>query len=195
MSFFVTLDSLEYPLVKSLQNLDGTLLDAFSFYVSNIALMIGAFGMIIIFMIYKKHRLWKPLLFALIISGITSYLVNEGIYKMLLSEIGIFRPRPWTIHPDILAIGHAFRDSSFPSSHMAFTTLLVIIVTYFEKRFLPFGIFLILLMGLSRVHNGMHYPSDVIIGTIMGIIYAAIGIWIMKKFRLEKKYWWEKLMR
>ena len=77
MTLFQTLDSLEYPLVKSLQNFDGTLLDTFSLFVSNIALMLGAFGAIIALMIWKKHRLWKPLLFALIVSAIVSYLINE----------------------------------------------------------------------------------------------------------------------
>lgn len=195
MTLFQTLDSLEYPLVKSLQNFDGTLLDKFSLFVSNIALMLGAFGAIIALMIWKKHRLWKPLLFALIVSAIVSYLINEWVYKMLLSEIGIFRPRPWTLHRDLLAIGHAFDDSSFPSSHMAFTTLLVMIVIYFEKRFLPFGIILILLMWLSRVHNGMHYPTDVIIGTLMGVVYAIIWLLLMKKFGLEKQHWWEKIFK
>jgi membrane-associated phospholipid phosphatase len=57
---------------------------------------------------------------------------------------------------------------------MAFTTLMVMIVTYFERRFLWYGIALILLMALSRVHNGMHYPTDVLVGTLMGVIYGYI---------------------
>ncbi len=77
MSLFTSLDSLEYPIVKSLQNLDGTWLDQFSLFVSNIPLMLSFFGVIIILMIWKRHRLWKPLLFALIISATTSYLINE----------------------------------------------------------------------------------------------------------------------
>lgn len=146
MLVFQKLDSIEFPLVKSLQNLDGTRLDTVFLFVSNISLMLGVFGVLIMILILRRHRLWKPLLFALVISGIVSYLINEGCFKMLLSHFGIFRPRPWTIHPDILAIGHAFQDSSFPSSHMAFTTLLVMVISYFEKKFLPFGILLILLM-------------------------------------------------
>lgn len=192
MSFFTSLDTIEYPLIKTLQNLDGTFLDLFSLYVSNIPLMLGVFGMIIGYLIWSKNKLWKPLLFALIVSAIMSYTINEGFFKMLLSEIGIFRPRPWTIHPDILAIGHSFRDSSFPSSHMAFTTLLVMIVSYFERRFVIFGIVIILLMWLSRVHNGMHYPTDVLIGTLMGLLYTLFWLFLMKKFWLEKKHWWER---
>lgn len=193
MSPFSTLETLEYPLIQSLQNLDGTFLDAFSMYVSNISLMLITFGCIIIYMKWKKNKLWRPLLFAVVVSAIISYTINEWFFKMLFSEIGIFRPRPWTIHPDILAIGHAFRDSSFPSSHMAFTTLLVMIVSYFERRFLKYGIMIILLMWLSRVHNGMHYPSDVIFGTMMGIIYGYSWLFFMKQLWLEKKRWWEKI--
>ena len=193
MPLFSSLDTLEYPLIKTFQNLDGTFLDVFSMYISNIVLMLVSFGLVISYMIWRKNKLWKPLLFAIIVSAIISYTINEGIFKMLFSEIGIFRPRPWTIHSDILAIGHAFRDSSFPSSHMAFTTLLVMIVSYFERRFLKYGIIVIILMWLSRVHNGMHYPSDVLFGTMMGIIYGYGGLFFMKQLWLEKKHWWEKL--
>lgn len=192
MGFFTTLDIIEYPWIRFLQNLDGTLLDTFSMYISNIALMLASFGLIIVYMIWQKNKLWKPLLFAVIASGAISYTINEWLFKILFSEIGIFRPRPWIIHPDILAIGHTFRDSSFPSSHMAFTTLMMMIVTYFETKFLKYGVIIILVMWLSRIHNGMHYPTDVLIGTCMGAIYAFLGLWLMKKTRLEKKHWWEQ---
>ena len=195
MSLFTSLDTLEYPIIHTLQNLDGTFLDDFSMKVSNIPLMLTIFGLIIAYLIWRRHQLWKPLLFAVIVSAIMSSLINEWLFKILLTEVGIFRPRPWTIHPDILAIGHAFRDSSFPSSHMAFTTLFVMIITYFEKIFLTFGIMIILIMWLSRVHNGMHYPSDVLIGTVMGVLYARIWLFLMKRFWVEKKYWWEKWFR
>ena len=192
MSLFATLDTLEYPIIRTLQNLDGTLLDAFFMSVSNIPFMIVSFGIVVAYMIWKRHRLWKPLLFALLVAIIIDSVVNEWFFKTILVHFGIFRPRPWTIHPDILGIGHHFMDSSFPSSHMAFTTLMAIIVTYFERRFLPYGVIIIVLMWLSRIHNGMHYPSDVLVGTLMGIIYGFLGLFLMKRFWLEKKEWWKK---
>ncbi|HCB51180.1 TPA: hypothetical protein DEP21_01160 [Patescibacteria group bacterium] len=27
-------------------------------------------------------------------------------------------------------------------------------------------------MAFSRMHNGMHYPSDVIVGSVLGILYG-----------------------
>ncbi len=192
MSLFATLDTLEYPIIRTLQNLDGTLLDAFFMSVSNIPFMIVSFGIVVAYMIWKRHRLWKPLLFALLIAIIIDSVINEWFFKTFLVHFGVFRPRPWTIHPDILGIGYHFTDSSFPSSHMAFTTLMAIIVTYFERRFLPYGVIIIVLMWLSRIHNGMHYPSDVLVGTLMGIIYGFLGLFLMKRFWLEKKEWWKK---
>lgn len=77
MSLFTPLDTLEYPLIKSLQNLDGTFLDAFSMYVSNISIMLVTFGLVIAYMIWKRNKLWKPLLFAVIVSAAISYTINE----------------------------------------------------------------------------------------------------------------------
>ncbi len=77
MGFFTTLDIIEYPWIRFLQNLDGTLLDTFSMYISNIALMLASFGLIIVYMIWQKNKLWKPLLFAVIASGAISYTINE----------------------------------------------------------------------------------------------------------------------
>ncbi len=77
MSLFATLDTLEYPIIRTLQNLDGTLLDAFFMSVSNIPFMIVSFGIVVAYMIWKRHRLWKPLLFALLVAIIIDSVVNE----------------------------------------------------------------------------------------------------------------------
>jgi membrane-associated phospholipid phosphatase len=64
---------------------------------------------------------------------------------------------------------------------MAFTTLMVVIVSHFWRRFVPYGVGIIVLMGLSRIHNGMHYPTDVLIGIIMGLLYGTLGLIAIKK--------------
>ena len=146
MSFFISLDTLEYPMIRTLQNLDGTLLDSFFMIVSNVPLIFIISGLVVLYTIWRNRKIWKGFLFALGISLVIGLIVNVGFFKTLLVYFGIFRPRPWTIHPDIMGIGQLLTNSSFPSSHMAFTTLLVMIVSYFERRFVIFGIVIILLM-------------------------------------------------
>ena len=146
MTIFATLDTLEYPIIRTLQNLDGTTLDSFFMYVSNVPLIIFVFGLIVIYIAWKKRNIWKPLFLGLSISLGIGWNVNVGFFKILLVSFGIFRPRPWTLHPDIIGIGQLLTDSSFPSSHMAFTTLFIVIITYFERRFFSYGIIIIFLM-------------------------------------------------
>jgi len=52
---------------------------------------------------------------------------------------------------------------------------------WITKLVWPTGIIFALLMAFSRIHNGMHYPTDVIAGGIFGILYGSIGIYITNK--------------
>ena len=89
---------------------------------------------------------------------------------------------------------------SYPSGHsfvsMAFYGLLIYLVTKtnFKKKTKNIMIILlsllILLIGISRIYLGVHYPSDVLGGFIGGLIYLIIFVEISKKIevlRNEKK--------
>ena len=79
------------------------------------------------------------------------------------------RSRPYTAHPGadhLLSTPSA--DPSFPSDHAAAAFAIAFAVLAFSRR----GGLLFLagatLIGLSRVALGMHYPSDVLAGTVVG---------------------------
>ena len=75
--FFTFLDHLEYPVIHFLQNADGTFLDGFSTLVSSIPAMLTIFGLIILVLYMRDHRLWKPLLLALVVAILVDLIVNE----------------------------------------------------------------------------------------------------------------------
>ncbi|HEX6707283.1 MAG TPA: phosphatase PAP2 family protein [Albitalea sp.] len=101
-------------------------------------------------------------------------LVNLVFYKALKQRIA--RPRPYVSCPGIRACGRSLDEFSFPSGHtmhaMAFS---LVLVHYHPALAWPLWAFT-LLVALSRVVLGLHYPSDVAIG-------AAIG-WLTAKFML-----------
>lgn len=72
---------------------------------------------------------------------------------------------------------------SFPSGHAQVTsTLLGSLCLWFKKWWLTVlsGLVLVLVM-LSRVYLGVHYPSDVLVGAVLGIGFAFLGTFVYLK--------------
>jgi membrane-associated phospholipid phosphatase len=73
---------------------------------------------------------------------------------------------------------------SFPSGHALYAAslfggLAVLLTARMENRLLQFLVWLIavafiLLVGISRVYLGVHYPSDVLAGYAIGIIWVTV---------------------
>lgn len=88
------------------------------------------------------------------------------IYKRLKS--GTQRIRPFSYNENILHNVPALDQFSFPSGHtmhaVGFTTVLLHYYPEWALLLIPFTI----LVGLSRLVLGLHYPSDVIMGFIIG---------------------------
>jgi membrane-associated phospholipid phosphatase len=118
------------------------------------------------------------------------FLVTEGIIKEGVASFGLERIRPYIAHPgEILPIGALSTDSSFPSAHLSFLTAFLFVICYYYRKNWVFltSIFAILLMAFSRMHNGMHYPSDILGGFAFGLIYGLIAVKIAGYFGKRKK--------
>lgn len=147
-----------------------------------------------IFIIYAP-KFWHALLSSIIISGIFSFLL-----KKLFAV-----PRPAAVfdNDSFLIIGNVLTgNTSLPSGHSiaAFTILTLVFFAFIPKemRFKIIWFFSILIIGLiivfTRVGVGAHYPLDILIGSIVGLIAALLGVFINKKYNPwtwigEKKYY------
>lgn len=78
---------------------------------------------------------------------------------------------------------------SFPSNHAANTMVLAVICGYFWPSWKSGLIGLSLMVGLSRVYVGVHYPFDVIAGWILGYgaSWIILSIWVVVKMRELKR--------
>lgn len=75
---------------------------------------------------------------------------------------------------------HSF---SFPSGHSLVSFAGATIIFYINKKWGILAYILAMLTGLSRVILMVHYPTDVILGSIIGIISSAIIIVLFKKIK------------
>jgi membrane-associated phospholipid phosphatase len=54
---------------------------------------------------------------------------------------------------------------------MANICAMMTVMIFFIPGAWPIALLFVLLMAFSRMHNGMHYPSDVLMGSLLGIGY------------------------
>ena len=95
----------------------------------------------------------------------------------------VARPRPYDAFPYLTSLVGPKEDFSFPSGHTAaaFACTFVMLKLMPKKYSVP-ALILAILIALSRVYVGVHYPSDVIGGFFIGLISALLGMFIGKVF-------------
>jgi len=108
-------------------------------------------------------------------------LVGGSALSSILKQV-FARPRPDLVEP----LDRTF-TASFPSGHATFGMLAWLVLAAVAARFIPRHVvraFLVwaalalgLVIGLSRVYLGVHWPSDVAAGWCLGIAWAA-GCWL-----------------
>ena len=88
------------------------------------------------------------------------------------------RPRPFAADLRIQAWVAPIDEFSFPSGHtlhaVAFSIVAIAYYPALAALLLPFT----LLVGASRVVLGLHYPSDGLAATAIGIVLAAASLWL-----------------
>ncbi len=94
------------------------------------------------------------------------------------------RLRPYQAIPQVNTCPKPLQDSSFPSGHttaiFAWTVPLLLSGAMMLALLAPIAVFLCLSVGWSRMYLGLHYPSDVAAGAIVGSLtaYAVKFFWM-----------------
>jgi undecaprenyl-diphosphatase len=96
------------------------------------------------------------------------------VYRLLKGRLN--RERPYIANGQILCGTPPLDRYSFPSGHTLHAVSFTILFTHFEPLLLfvaaPFAV----LVALSRVILGLHYPTDVLVGAALGASLALLSL-------------------
>jgi undecaprenyl-diphosphatase len=81
-------------------------------------------------------------------------------------------PRPCEVLPDVRLLEPCGRNS-FPSNHAINMAAVAVYVGLFYSRLLPWLAVVAVLVGISRIYVGVHYPLDVFFGWLWGALLAS----------------------
>jgi undecaprenyl-diphosphatase len=104
----------------------------------------------------------------------TAYFLNTFIKNI------VQRNRPYNNIINV-NIRHMMDSFSFPSGHTALAFTFAIIAAHFYKKYTMVFYFIAALIGLSRIYDGVHYPSDVIGGMILGLVTGKVLLVLTKE--------------
>lgn len=116
-----------------------------------------------------------------------SILIELAISESMKS--GFNRHRPAETYPGIIFPYRNVYGRSFPSGHtsLVFATAASLSIQY-KKWYVTVPAYLwATSVGYSRMYLGVHYPSDVVTGTAVGIGSAYVSQWLNKKLFPKKK--------
>ncbi|OGY26708.1 MAG: hypothetical protein A2Z11_04295 [Candidatus Woykebacteria bacterium RBG_16_43_9] len=169
--------------IEKMQALSSPALTWFMIFVSSFSdgffpvVFFFAFALALLIKGYKKEAYFS---FIIWIGPLLSW-----ILKMIIARM---RPE------DFLVQGYSLpTDHSYPSGHVVFYTVFFGLVAFYaltlpnlrelgRKFLLTISVALIILVGFSRIYLGVHWPTDVIGGYLLG--FSVLGILTLLYLRL-----------
>ena len=120
-------------------------------------------------------------------SALCAMLVGLVVVNFTIKPL-VARDRPWLVIENFVNLVPEHDPNSFPSGHTnaAFAFALAVCMTAPKRWMKVAAVCMAVVMGLSRLYVGVHFPSDVLAGAAIGSLCGLLGAWVIGKA-------WERL--
>ncbi len=129
---------------------------------------------LILFLLKDFRKYWRMVLEAIIAALFVRFVLVESFYQLH------FRFRPFVHNTVHSLIDYNPGATSFPSGHASFFFALSTIIYGYDKKFGIIFYVASFVMVLARIFVGIHWPSDVAAGAVLGIV---MGFLLNKIFK------------
>jgi undecaprenyl-diphosphatase len=146
---------------------------------------------LVLWMVVRDGRRGRITVLLLMLLIPATDLISSRVLKPLVG-----RPRPCRVEAGIEGVrthgARCSRRGSFPSSHAANAAAVATLLALRYRRARFLAILIAFLVGYSRVYLGVHYPSDVAGGWILGASLGGAAAAIPLTLRRSKPRLWAR---
>lgn len=137
---------------------------------------LGFIGVALLLLVFAKTRRSGA-------TALTAMALGMVVTNLTIKPM-VTRPRPWVAMDGFVPLVTSSDPNSFPSGHTtaAFAFGVALFLTLPQKWAKAAALIAAALMGMSRLYVGVHFPTDVaagaIIGTVCGVLASRIVPWV-----------------
>lgn len=115
-------------------------------------------------------------------SSLTAMMLGLLVTNLTLKPL-VSRPRPWVVMENFVTLVTSSDMNSFPSGHTcaAFAFGVALCAVLPRKWAKAAALIAAALMGFSRLYVGVHFPTDVLAGAIVGALCGLAGAWLVER--------------
>ena len=133
--------------------------------------------LVFLFLFKNRKKYWP-----MVITGFSAAILARFIITEFIRFLWD-RPRPFVENQVNLLLDQT-NATAFPSGHAAFLFALSLVIYFYNKKAGIIFIIASFFISISRVFSGIHWPTDILIGALVGIFSGwLINSQIMKFFK------------
>ena len=124
-------------------------------------------------------------------AGILALILGALCTNVVLKHL-VARPRPWLTVEGLFHLVVENDPNSFPSGHTMASFACAGVFWHYRRDFGRWSVVLVILaalIGFSRLYLYVHFPTDVLCGALLGLVFAALAVHLCDRagaYRMQK---------